>query len=135
MSITVEWIKDQQYAVTDDKGHGIVMESKSEGSTAGFTPSQLLLVAAAGCLANHVLDILRKKRLPPIKLKVLTDGRRREEHPRRYTSLTLRFDVTGEVSQTILEEVVRLAKEKYCSVLNTLDPNLEVLIECTVAKG
>jgi len=132
MPITLDWIKDQQYVIQDGHGHGIVVESKPDGVPTGFTPSQLLLAAAAGCMANHVLDILRKKRLPPVKLRVLADGERTAEHPRRYTSITLTFEVSGDVPVQVLEDVVRLSKDKYCSVLNTIGPGTKVMINSRV---
>ena len=126
MAITLDWVKDQQYTAQDENGHGIVVESRSEGVPAGFTPAQLLLVATAGCMANHVLAILAKKRLKPIKLRVLADGVRADEHPRRYISISLTFEMSGEVPLQVLEDVIQLSKDKYCSVLNTLGPGTAI---------
>lgn len=128
MPITVDWIKHQQFLAQDEHGHGIVVESKADGVPSGFTPSQLLLVAAAGCMANHVLAILEKKRLRPDKLRVVADGVRADEHPRRYTSINLAFEVQGDIPQPVLEDVVKLSRDKYCSVLNTVGPDTEITI-------
>ena len=127
MSITLDWIKDQQYVIQDDTGHGVVVESKPDGTSSGFSPSQLLLAATAGCMANHVLSILQKKRLPPLKLRVA-------EHPKRYVEITLTFEVHGEIPLKTVEDTVTLAKEKYCSVLNSLDPAITVITESRVVR-
>jgi putative redox protein len=132
MPVTLDWVKDQQYVVQDEKGHGIVVESKPEGVPAGFTPSQLLLAAAAGCMANHVLAILQKKRLAPVKLCMVADGTRAEEHPRRFVSIHLVFEVYGDLPQNTVDDVIRLAKDKYCSVLNTLGSGTLVTTESKI---
>jgi len=132
MSITLDWVKDQQYVIQDNSGHGIVVESRPDGIPAGLTPSQLLLAAAAGCMANHVLAILEKKRLPPVKLRVLADGERSAEHPRRYVSIHLIFEVYGALPQAMVDDVIKLAKDKYCSVLNTIGPGTMVTTESKI---
>ena len=132
MQIILDLVKDQQYVIRDENGHGIVVESKPDGVPAGFTPSQLLLAAAAACMANHVIDILRKKRLPLVKLRVLADGQRADEHPRRYVSIHLIFELHGEPSKDTADDVIKLAKEKYCSVLNTLGPGTTVTTESKI---
>ena len=135
MAITIDWVKGQQYVAQDEKGHGIVVESRSDGVPAGFTPSQLLLVAAAGCMANHVLDILRKKRQLPAKLRVLADGVRAAEHPRKFVSIHLVFETHGALTRDTVDDVIKLAKEKYCSVLNTIGPGTAVTIESKIYSG
>jgi putative redox protein len=132
MPVILTWVKDQQYVVQDGKGHGIVVESKPDGVPAGFAPSQLLLAAAAGCMANHVLSILQKKRLPPAKLRVVADGERAAEHPRKFVSIHLMFEVQGVLPKETIDDVVRLAKDKYCSVLNTLGPGTSVTTESKI---
>lgn len=132
MPVILDWIKDQQYVVQDENGHGIVVESKPAGIPAGFTPSQLLLAAAAGCMANHVLSILQKKRLPPDKLRVVADGERADEHPRRFVSIHLVFEIHGSLPQNTFDDVIKLAKEKYCSVLNTIGSGTLVTTESKI---
>jgi putative redox protein len=132
MAITLEWVKDLQYIARDDSGHSIVVESQLEQTPSGFSPSQLLLVAAAGCMANHVMTILQKKRMNPVKLQVWADGERVADHPRRYKSINLTFEIYGDVPQEVADGVVQLAKAKYCSVLNSLDPTIVVNIKSKV---
>jgi putative redox protein len=135
MPVTLDLVKDQQYVIRDDAGHGIIVESRPDGLPAGLTPSQLLLAAAAGCMANHVIDILRKKRLPLEKLRVMADGQRADEHPRKFTSIHLIFELHGALSQTVVADVVKLAKKNYCSVLNTIGPETAVTTECRIFPG
>ncbi len=103
MSLTLEWIKDLQFAASDDNGHGIVVESRREGIPSGFTPMQLLLIAQAGCMAMDVVSILKKKRLGLSGFRVLMNGTRAEEHPRRFTEMSFIFEARGQLPKEALE--------------------------------
>jgi putative redox protein len=120
MSLTLEWIKDLQFAASDDKGHGMVVESKREGIPSGFNPMQLLLVAQAGCMAMDIVSILKKKRIELQAFRVMMDGIRSEDHPRRFTEMNFVYEARGDVPREALEEAIRLSEEKYCSVSATI---------------
>ena len=132
MPVVIEWTKDLQYLAQDDEGHGIIVESRREKIPAGFSPTKLLLAAAEACMSNHLLEVLVKKRIAVTKLRVLADGVRAEEHPKKFKSITLTFEVQGNVSREVLDGVLLLVKEKYCSVLNSLDPAINVKLESRV---
>jgi putative redox protein len=91
---------------------------------AGPSPTQMLLESIGACSAIDVVDILRKGRQPLEGLTVEMGGERREEPPRRYTRLRLRFRVRGDVDRTKVERAVALSLDKYCSVFHSLDPEL-----------
>lgn len=97
---------------------------------AGPTPVESLAVGLATCMGADVVDILTKMRVPFDELSVRVDGDRREEPPRRYTALRLTYDVTGvaEESEPKLRRAVDLSRDKYCSVLHSLRPDLEVSV-------
>jgi putative redox protein len=132
MQVVIEWTKDMQYLAQDDEGHGIIVESRREKIPAGFSPTKLLLAAAASCMSNHLLEVLVKKRIAVTKLRVLADGERAAEHPKKIKSITLTFEVQANVSLEILDGVLLLVKEKYCSVLNSLDPQMAVKTESRI---
>lgn len=134
MSLTLEWIKDLQFAASDDKGHGIVVESRQEGTPSGFTPMQLMLIAQAGCMAMDVVSILKKKRLDLSGFRVLMEGVRAEEHPRRFTEMSFVFEVQGNVSKKILEEALKLSEDKYCSVSSTIKHGARMNIQSRVVS-
>ena len=86
-----------------------------------------LLASLAACEAMDVIEILRKKRQKVTAYEVAMSGERAEEHPRRYTSIALVHRLTGtDLSRTAVEEALRLATEKYCSVYHTLRPDLPI---------
>ena len=134
MPLTLTWVKDLQFVAEDDKGHGIVIESKKDGAAAGFTPMQLVLLAAAGCMAMDVVSMLQKKRLPLKKFRVLMDGERAPEHPKRYTEMRFTYEATGDIPKEAVDEVIKMSEEKYCSVSATLKHAPKMVIESKVVK-
>jgi putative redox protein len=132
MNIVLDWIKDLQFAASDENGHGIVVESKKEGIPSGFTPMQLLLIAQAGCMAMDVVSILKKKRVDLAGFRVIMDGTRAEEHPKRYTEMSFVFEVKGNVPKEAVDEAIKMSKEKYCSVSATIQGGTKMKIESRV---
>lgn len=98
---------------------------------AAASPMELLLVAAAGCMAIDVVDILNKGRRAPSSYAVEIAALRRAPHPRRYTELRLRHTVGG-VDEASVRRAVNLSQEKYCSVMATLDPAMPVTHEIVI---
>jgi putative redox protein len=93
----------------------------------GQSPADALLSALATCSAVDVVDILAKRRTPAERLTVDVRGERREEHPRRFMHLELRFTVDGAGIEAVhVERAIGLAFEKYCSVAATLAPDITV---------
>ncbi len=103
------------------------------GGKAGPSPMQTLLLALAGCSGADVVDILGKMRVPLSGLEVLVEGERAEEHPRRYTTIRLRYVARGvpPESEARVRHAVELSQQRYCSVLHTLRP--DVVVESDVA--
>jgi len=103
------------------------------GGAAGPSPTQLLLLSLAGCMGVDVRMILEKSRVPVETLEVEVEGDRVEDQPRRFHSIRLTYRLRGprDEDQAKLERAVELSKEKYCSVLHSLRPdlNLDVRIE------
>jgi len=106
-------------------GPEIVMDG--EGN-AGPSPTQALLLALAGCMGVDVRVILEKSKVPVESLVVDVEGDRVEDAPRRFHSVRLTYRLKGPAreDQAKLERAVELSREKYCSVLHTLRPDLSL---------
>ncbi len=93
----------------------------------GQTPTQLLLMAVAGCMAIDVLMILEKSRVPVESLEVEAIGERAETVPKRFVAIRLLYRLKGpsEEDQGKMDRAIELSRDKYCSVLHTLDPEIE----------
>ena len=98
-------------------GHGVT----------GPSPVDALLLALASCAGIDVVEILAKRRTPVQSLEVAVVGQRATVIPARVTSVHLTFHITGDdVDRAQAERAIELAINKYCSVKESLDPNMPV---------
>lgn len=99
--------------------------------TEGPSPTDFLLLSLAGCMGVDVQIILEKSRVPVESLAVVASGQRAPTEPRRFTSIRLVYEVKGPTAehQPRLERAVALSRDKYCSVLHSLRPDIDLDIE------
>lgn len=120
MALSLVWDSELDFHAGPD-----APELKLASSRAGvYSPMQLLAQAIMGCMAMDVVHILQKGRHDLRGLTVTFDGERSTEHPRRYTKVHLTFRVKGAASRDTIERAIALSHEKYCSVSNTLRPDI-----------
>jgi putative redox protein len=99
--------------------HWVVMDGSPEfdGSSAGSTPKELVLMALAGCTANDVIPILKKKRVPLENLEINVSGVERDTHPKTFTDIHVEYIFYGNgINPQDVERAIELSKTKYCSV-------------------
>lgn len=127
-TVALKWIESKLMTGVDSFGHPLVIGSSSEKEPkwAGLKPSDLLLLAAASCSTYDVVEILTKQREPLVGLEVQCTGEQEPEPPYRFTKIHLHYKVCGEVNPVKLERAIRLSEDKYCSVLNTLKPTVQI---------
>ncbi|GAB4579681.1 MAG: OsmC family protein [Anaerolineales bacterium] len=127
-TIALKWLESQLMAGVDSFGHPIIIGSwpEKEPQWAGLKPSDLLLLSAASCSAYDVIKILFKQREPLEGLEVQCTGEQEPDPPYRFTKIHLHFKITGLVNLTKLERAIYLSQEKYCSVVNTLKPVVDI---------
>ncbi|MFL5517654.1 MAG: OsmC family protein [Gemmatimonadales bacterium] len=96
-------------------------------------PMLTLLLAAAACTGADVVVILQKMRVPPRSLRIEASGVRRETEPRRYLSVHFDFHVAAEgLDEARVRRAVDLSLTKYCSVINSLAPDIAVTYGITL---
>ncbi|HJS46682.1 MAG TPA: OsmC family protein [Gemmatimonadales bacterium] len=99
-------------------------------------PMAGLLAMLASCTGADVVSILEKMRALPARFRVEVRGTRREDHPRRYTHAHLVFLLEGgDAEEGKARRAVELSLEKYCSVLHSLRPDIEVTHELRLSAG
>jgi putative redox protein len=124
---TIQHAGDGLFIAVSPGGHAQVIETDSTRASAA-TPMELLLVALGGCTAVDVISILKKKREQVTNYRVEVRGRRRDEHPRKFTRMEVRHIVRGRgVSEKSVAQAIELSEEKYCSVAATLRPGVEIV--------
>jgi len=99
-------------------------------SATGPSPMDLTLMGLAACMAIDVRVILEKGRIPLESLDMTAEGTRADDVPRRYTAIRLTYRVTGVPpgDKEKVERAIELSREKYCSVLHSMRPDLPVEI-------
>jgi putative redox protein len=96
-------------------------------NTAGPGPMLSLLLAAAACSGSDVVVILEKMRVVLRQLRIEASGVRREQEPRRYTSIHFDFHLAGDgLDETRARRAIDLSLEKYCSVVASLAPDITI---------
>ena len=114
---------DYGFEAVDALGHKVHTDTSEEngGSNYGARPMQLLLSALGGCSAIDVVSILKKQRQPIRDFKVTIQGEREKDAvPSLWTSVHLRFDLSGAIEPEKAWRACELSVNKYCSVAETL---------------
>lgn len=131
MQVILTWDGDLRFRARGQAG----IEIPVDGDTrAGFSPMETLLAALAGCMGSDILDILKKGRQEVTGCTLRASGTRRDDPPRRFTAIALAFELEGrELSRAKVARAVDLSRTTYCSVWNSLAPDIafDVTIELT----
>ncbi|MCB9135255.1 MAG: OsmC family protein [Anaerolineales bacterium] len=127
-TVALKWLESKLMTGADSSGRPIVIGNSFDRDPkwGGLKASDLLLLAAASCSTYDVVDILTKQREPLVGLDVQCAGEQDAEPPYRFTKIHLHYKVIGNINPAKLERAIQLSEEKYCSVINTLKPTVEI---------
>ena len=122
--VHVAWAGDERF----DTGRPGGPTARIDGTGAtGQSPVDALLSALAACTGIDVVQILAKRRTPVERLDVDVRGTRVTTTPRRLEHVLLEYDVAGAgIERAHAERAVELAITKYCSVRDSLAPDIEI---------
>jgi putative redox protein len=96
-------------------------------STPGVSsPPQALAYAVMACMAMDVVHVLQKGRHDVRGMTVTFEGERAADHPRRFVSMGIHFDITGRIDGHVVERAIELSRTTYCSVWNTIRQDVEL---------
>jgi len=122
--VRVTWAGGQRF----DAGRpgGPVMRLDGSADTAP-SPVDALLNALAACIAVDVIEILHKRRTPVHALTVDVTATRVQTIPRHLKQVTLTFVIDGDgIDRVHAERAVDLSITKYCSVRDSLRPDIHI---------
>jgi putative redox protein len=87
------------------------------GQASGPTPKELVLMGTAGCTGIDVIVHLNKHKQSFTSMEIEANAETSTQgYPAIFTSVSLRFVVTGTVEEQKLVEAVVLSQTKYCGV-------------------
>ena len=122
-SVSLTRLEHARFRVTNTRGGEITL---GEGTTAEFTPVELLLSAIGGCTAIDV-DYLTARRAEPAKFDVeSTAVKVKDDQGNRLTDLTVTFRVTfpdgpdGDRARAMLPRAIELSRDRLCTVSRTV---------------
>jgi len=115
----VEWTGGTNMVGINAAGQRIEMDWND-----GPSPMQLTLQMVGACSLVDVVVGLKQRQFE--KAWVELDSTRAEASPRRFLSMTMVYHVVGDVPENLVRRVVEKSHEKYCSVSNSLDPNIVI---------
>jgi len=119
----LEWERDLIFTARTMRGYEIEFDPRLEW---GCSPTESLLISAAGCMAIDVFYFLQKMRAEIKKFRIDFTGERRTDPPQYYRSMEFIITVEGDnISPKKLQRAISLSQEKYCSVYHSLRSDIE----------
>jgi putative redox protein len=96
------------------------------------SPPQALAYAVMGCMGMDVVHVLEKARHAITRFTIRFEGERAVEHPRRFVTMRLHFDISTAAPLETVERATELSRTRYCSVWHTIRPDVELETSCSV---
>ena len=138
MKAKIVWDENLKFTGIADSGFEVKMDSKKEsgGDDSAVRPTELVAISVGGCTAMDVISILKKKRQDVTGFEVNVYADRALDHPRKFTSMTIEYVVTGRnIDPDAVERAVKLSQDIYCSVSNTLKSGVEIKTKITIKES
>ncbi len=133
LTLAMHWRGDLRFEAGREGAPSILMDSNS---AAAPSPPETMLSSLAACTATDVVLILEKRRTKPTALEVSIRAERAEGTPRRVTKVHLAYRITGTgIERAQAERAIELAVTKYCTVRDSMDPEMPVLWSLELVDG
>jgi putative redox protein len=116
------------FTATTPRGHRVRLSSSADGEAnrEAPTPMEMVLIALAACSGMDVISVLRKMRQEPVGYDIEIAGQRAADYPRVYTTVEMRHELRGDVSDAAARRAISLSMEKYCPVFAMLSPGVAI---------
>ena len=131
----VRYVGERSLLGKSDSNHWIAMDSPPEHGqpSAANNPSQLLLIACAGCVTIDTISILTKGRQDVRRLEIEILALRRDVPPKIVRQLEYHVQIDGPLlTEDKVRRAVELSLTKYCSVSLSLDRSTRFFAQITL---
>ena len=113
----VEMVTASKFRASGYSGAKAVFHVPEEGEAPeGPSPFESVVLAAGGCTAFDVLDILQKKRERVDSFRIELESERAKDPPRVLLKLHMTYVLRGPQKEENVRRAIELSQEKYCSV-------------------
>lgn len=121
MKIITNMLAPKEYESKNESGNILNIDMYDAKEKDYMSPMESLLSALASCASVDLVSMIKKRRKELIDLNIETVAERKEEHPRAFNKIHLKFTLTSpNLEQEEAEKLVELAAGKYCSVAGSL---------------
>jgi putative redox protein len=132
LNIELEWRGDLRFQGEIERRPSLMLDSDAKD---GVSPMQALAFGVSGCMAMDLVHILTKARNAPRAVRVSFTGRRPLEPPSRFTAIALHFVIDGDAPDEQVQRALQLSRDKYCSVWNSMRPDIDFNVTFTVNRS
>ena len=136
MKVYLKQIHKHSLVAKGESNHWVTIDDKPDfGHGAGSSPMELMLISIAACTAMDIIAILKKRRANLSDLEIEIDGERRDEHPRIYTDIHIKYLLTGKgLKVKDVERAISLSEEKYCSAIGMVKNTAKISSEYQIIE-
>ncbi|MEO9482096.1 MAG: OsmC family protein [Ekhidna sp.] len=121
MKIDLSYKGDEEFTSNNENGNNVEIDMRSADQKQHQSPTELLLSAVGACAAVEIVSMIKKRRKTFVDLNAEISGDRRDEHPRGFTDIHLKYVITSpDLTEEEAVRIVDLATTKYCSVAGSL---------------
>ena len=123
---TLTWSRDLIFAGTTPQGYDLDFDADAQW---GCKPTEALLLSLGGCMAVDIVSILKKMRMEITLFRIDLKGERNPDPPQYFTAVEMTLRLAGRnLDSRRIDRAIALSREKYCSVYNSLRPDLDLKI-------
>jgi putative redox protein len=127
---TLTWSRDLVFAGRTPQGYELDFDADAQW---GCKPTEALLLSLGGCMAIDIVSILKKMRMEIRRFQIDLAGERNPDPPQYFRAVEMVFHLTGKnLDPRRIDRAIALSRQTYCSVYNSLRPDLDLKISYTV---
>lgn len=116
MQSTVEYRGGMKFAADNHRGHVTMFDSNANGAEdSAATPMEIMLQTVAGCTGMDIVLVMGKKRRTINDFKIEIQGKRRDEHPRVFTDVEIKYILDSpDATEKEFLRAIELSQDTYC---------------------
>lgn len=119
---TLTWSHDLGFTGATPQGYELEFDADAQW---GCKPTEALLMSLGGCMAIDIVSILKKMRMDIQHFRMELTGTRNPDPPQYFRAVEIVFHLAGtNLDARKVDRAVALSRDKYCSVFNSLRPDL-----------
>ncbi len=132
------WVEGYHFETESHTGKPIRLDGwkDREDPETGPTPTELLPIALGACTGMDVIHIMGKMKIELDAFEVEVTSTLPDSYPKRFETLTVLYHFTGsDLDPDKLEKAIRLSRDTYCIVSQSLIPGAEIFHRYTINGG